>query len=104
MIEPPRPEARPHTIALHGAEIPDEYAWLQQRDDPALIPYLEAENAYAAAVMADTSALQQRLYTELRGRIKEQDLSVPVQRGPLPLLHAHRSGSPVPVGVPPTCP
>ena len=82
MIEPPRPEARPHTIALHGAAIPDEYAWLQQRDDPALIPYLEAENAYAAAVMADTSALQQRLYAELRGRIKEQDLSVPVQRGP----------------------
>ncbi|MEI8165661.1 MAG: S9 family peptidase [Chloroflexales bacterium] len=80
--QPPTPEARPHTIHIHDLSIPDEYAWLQQRDDPALIPYLEAENAYAAAVMADTGALQQQLYAELRGRIKEQDLSVPVRDGP----------------------
>lgn len=81
-LTPPRAETRPHLIDIHGEAIPDEYAWIQRRDDPALLPYLEAENAYAEAVMADTADLRARLYAELRGRIKEQDLSVPVRMGP----------------------
>jgi oligopeptidase B len=81
-LTPPAAEQRPHTITAHGYAIPDEYAWLQRRDDPAVVPYLEAENAYAEAVMADTADLRARLYAELRGRIKEQDLSVPVPSGP----------------------
>ncbi|HMQ31552.1 MAG TPA: oligopeptidase B, partial [Chloroflexaceae bacterium] len=81
-LTPPIAERRPHTISLHGETIEDEYAWLQRRDDPAVRAYLEAENAYAEAVMADTAELRGRLYAELRGRIKEQDLSVPVRDGP----------------------
>lgn len=81
-LTPPAAEQRPHTIHIHGEAIPDEYAWLQRRDDPATLAYLEAENAYAEAVMTDTGELQARLYAELRGRIKEQDLSVPVRSGP----------------------
>lgn len=79
---PPRAEARHHEIRLHGDVIVDEYAWLQQRDDPAVIAHLAAENAYAEAAMADTAALQERLFAELRGRIKESDLSVPAALGP----------------------
>jgi oligopeptidase B len=81
-IAPPVAAARPHTIQLHGETIADEYAWLQRRDDPEVLAYLEAENAYAEAAMADTAALQERLFAELRGRIKERDLSVPVAHGP----------------------
>jgi oligopeptidase B len=79
---PPRAEQRPHTIALHGDQIPDEYAWLQQKHDPAVLAYLEAENAYAEAAMADTAELRERLFAELRARVKERDLSVPTPHGP----------------------
>ncbi len=95
--EPPLAEQRPHIISMHGHEIPDEYAWLQRRDDPAVVPYLEAENAYAAAVMADTEELQRRLYTELRGRIKEQDLSVPERIGPYFYYYRTETGQQYPI-------
>jgi oligopeptidase B len=94
---PPLAEQRPYTINMHGHTIPDEYAWLQRRDDPAVVPYLEAENAYAAAVMADTEGLQRRLYAELRGRIKEQDLSVPEQIGPYLYYQRTEAGQQYPI-------
>lgn len=79
---PPVAETRHHEIRLHGDTIIDEYAWLQRKDDPAVRAYVEAENAYAEAMMADTAELQERLFAEMRGRIKESDLSVPERRGP----------------------
>lgn len=81
-LPPPAAATRPHTIHLHGDAIADEYAWLQRKDDPAVIAYLEAENAYAETVMADTAALREQLFAELRGRVKERDQSAPVQIGP----------------------
>jgi oligopeptidase B len=80
--QPPVAEARPYHRSAHGELIADEYAWLECRDDPAVHAYLEAENAYAETVLAGTARLRERLYAELRGRIKEQDLSVPVRDGP----------------------
>ncbi len=80
-VAPPRAELRPVVIHLHGDEIVDPFAWLENRDDPAVIAYLEAENAYAESVMAPAEALRQRLYTEMRGRIKEDDRTVPAPRG-----------------------
>ena len=70
-----RVECRAHT--LHGDTRIDEYFWLRDRSDPEVIAYLEAENRYTAAVMRPTEALQEQLYREMRGRIKETDLSVP---------------------------
>ncbi len=78
---PPRAEARPVVFHLHNDEIVDPFAWLENRDDPAVIAYLEAENAYAEAVLAPAEPLRARLYAEMRGRIKEDDRSVPVPRG-----------------------
>ncbi len=78
---PPRAEEHPQPIRLLEQTLIDEYAWLQQRENPAVMAYLEAENAYAEAFMADTAALREQLYAELRGRIKEQDLSVPERFG-----------------------
>jgi oligopeptidase B len=70
-----RVERRVHT--LHGETRIDDYFWLRDRSDPEVITYLEAENRYTGAVMQHTEALQERLYQEMRGRIKETDLSVP---------------------------
>jgi oligopeptidase B len=78
--EPTPPLARsvPHVHTVHGESRIDEYHWLRNREDPQVLAYLEAENRYTEAIMRRTAKLQERLYQELRGRIKEEDLSVPV--------------------------
>jgi oligopeptidase B len=65
----------------HGETVVDEYAWLREREDPDTVAYLEAENAYTAEEMAGTKALQEELFAEIRARIQETDLSVPVRKG-----------------------
>ena len=59
----------------------DEYAWLRDRNDPQTIAYLEAENRYTEAVMAPMEAVEEKLYREILGRVKETDVSAPVARG-----------------------
>jgi oligopeptidase B len=79
---PPTVEQRPHeVVAPHGHVRVDEYYWLRERDNPQVIEYLEAENAYTDAVMAGTEELQEQVFQEIRGRIQETDMSVPVRRG-----------------------
>jgi oligopeptidase B len=73
---------RPSVLRAHDDDRLDEWYWLRERDDPDVIAYLEAENAYTKAAMADTSALQENLYAEIVARIQETDLSVPVRKGP----------------------
>jgi oligopeptidase B len=76
-LTPPVAERRPHRLTIHGDTRVDEYYWLRDRDDPDVIRYLEAENAYTAAMMRHTGRLQEQLYCEMLGRIQETDLSVP---------------------------
>jgi oligopeptidase B len=66
---------------LHGDRREDDYFWLRQKSDPEVAAYLEAENAYADAVMKGTEPLQESLYREMLGRIQETDLSVPYRDG-----------------------
>jgi oligopeptidase B len=67
-------------MVKHGDTRIDEYFWLRDRNNPETIAYLEAENRYASEVMAPAAALQESLYNEILGRIKEDDLSVPVRK------------------------
>ncbi len=67
---------------LHGNVVTDNYFWLRRRENPEVIAYLQAENAYTDTMMAGTRDLQERLYQEILARIKQTDLSVPVKRGP----------------------
>lgn len=76
---PPVAPAVARTVSVHGELRDDEYFWLRERSHPDVIAYLEAENRYAGAVMRHTEPLQERLYQEMRSRIKETDLSVPEQ-------------------------
>jgi oligopeptidase B len=81
MIRPPRAEKRPRTITQHGHSRIDDYFWLRYRDDPAVRAYVDAENEHTSAKMAHTQHLREQLYTELRGRIKEDDATYPERRG-----------------------
>jgi oligopeptidase B len=91
-IEPPVARRQPRLSRYHGVELRDEYAWLRadnwqdvMRDPSALAPairaHLEAENAYTEAMLADTAELQAQLFAEMKGRIKEDDSSVPAPHG-----------------------
>ena len=90
--KPPVAQKRPVTGVRHGIARSDDYAWLRADNwrevmhDPSLLApdiraYLEAENDYAAAAMADVEALRLALFKEMRGRIKEDDSSVPASDG-----------------------
>ena len=91
-LTPPRPEKRAHNSTVHGITRSDDYHWLKADNwqevmhDPSLLPqdirdYLEAENSYHEKQMADTATLQEKLFAELKGRIKEDDSSVPAPDG-----------------------
>ncbi len=88
----------------HGRTRSDDYAWLRAANwqamfkDPTILEadiraHLEAENAYMKAAMADTEALQKKLVAEMRGRIKEDDSSVPMKEGPYAYGTAFRTGA-----------
>lgn len=62
---------------IHGHVRIDNYYWLGERDNPKVIEYLESENTFTKAVMKDTEKLQEKLYNEIVGRIKQTDMSVP---------------------------
>lgn len=83
MNEPTPPVAKkvPKVDVYHGERRVDDYFWLRDKQNPDVAAYLEAENAYADAVMAPTQGFQERLYAELLGRIQETDLSVPYREG-----------------------
>lgn len=74
---PPKAEKIPKELTLHGDTRIDPYYWLNERDNPEVIEYLKAENAYREAVMKHTEELQDKLYNEIIGRIKKTDMSVP---------------------------
>ena len=78
---PPVAKRVPTIRELHGERIEDEYDWLRAKDNPEVIAYLEAENAYTDAVMKGTEAFQDALYKEMLARIKEDDVTVPYRRG-----------------------
>ncbi len=90
---PPRAEKRSAAAVNHGITRTDHYAWLRAENwqevmrDPSVLAediraYLEAENDYLDAGMVDTKPLQERLFAEMKGRIKEDDSSVPSPDGP----------------------
>ena len=90
---PPIADKRPIVTSQHGVTLTDDYAWLRaanwqdvMRDptvlDPAIRAHLEAENAWTESALGDTKALQETLFAEMKGRIKEDDQSVPTPDGP----------------------
>ncbi len=74
---PPVAEVKPDTFVNFGQTRIDNYFWLKDKNDPQVMDYIKAENAYTQSVMESTKALQQTIYDEILGRIKEDDESYP---------------------------
>ena len=77
--KPPAARKDPHKLELHGDVRVDDYFWLKDKKNPDVIQYLEAENAYTAAVTRKTEPLREALYKEMLGRIKQTDKAVPAR-------------------------
>ena len=75
--QPPVAGRHPVEHVIHGDRRIDGYAWLRDKNDPAVIAYLNAENDYTNAILRDTEPFQEKLYQEMLGRILQTDLSVP---------------------------
>src|SRR5882724_8357922 len=78
-LTPPVARREPVESVVHGDRRVDNYGWLREKQNPEVVGYLEAENAYAAAVLEPTGEFQENLYQEMLGRIQQTDLSVPYQ-------------------------
>ncbi|KAA0021906.1 S9 family peptidase [Antrihabitans cavernicola] len=78
---PPIAKKVPHQRSHHGDTFVDEYEWLRDKDDPEVIAYLEAENAYTDAQTANLQPLREKIFDEIKSRTQETDLSVPIRIG-----------------------
>src|SRR5436853_1996436 len=105
---PPRAERDPRTATRHGVTLTDDYAWLRAENwrevmrDPARLDakirsYLTQENDYTKVALGHTEALQQTLFAEMKGRIKEDDSTVPSPDGPLAYYIRYREGGQHPI-------
>ena len=101
--QPPIAEKRPTSRLVHGVTLEDDYAWLRAENwqevlrDGSALPadiraHLEQENAYAEALLAPSAGLRETLFAELRGRIKQDDSSVPMADGPFDYYSRFREG------------
>ena len=106
----PQAEKRPHETKFHGITLSDDYHWIRADNwqeamrEPDKLPediksYLNAENDYYEASMADTKDLQKTLIAEMRGRIKEDDSSVPVKDGPYAYTWKYIEGGEHPIRI-----
>ncbi len=97
-IAAPVAEKHPYEItAKHGHKRIDNYYWLKNRDDSSVIRYLKAENQYMDTMSAHTRLLQERLFAEMKARIKEKDESSPVKDGPYFYYTRYEEGYDYPV-------
>ena len=74
-------EKKTKTTNIHGVTIVDDYFWLREKTNPAVMAHLQAENAYADSLMKHTAPLQEKLYNEMLSHIKQTDTNVPYRCG-----------------------
>lgn len=80
-LKAPVADKYPHFSTIHDTTISDDYFWLRDKENPEVIAYLKAENAYADSIMQHTEGLQDQLFEELKGRLEENDTSVAIKKG-----------------------
>lgn len=96
-IEPPAAKKIPYRLEKHGEVRVDDYYWLRERKNPEVLDYLKAENDYADAVLKPAEKLRDELFAEMKGRIKEDDSSVPFRYGGYYYYKRYEPGSEYPI-------
>ncbi|WP_259015483.1 S9 family peptidase [Emticicia fluvialis] len=96
-ITPPVAKPQPKELSVHGHTRIDEYYWLNERENPEVIAYLNAENAYLEQVMAPVKDFEEKLFQEMKSRIQEQDESVPVKEGNYFYYYRYMEGGEYPI-------
>ncbi|MBT8237780.1 MAG: S9 family peptidase [Croceitalea sp.] len=96
-LEAPKAKKIPEKLEIHGDVRIDDYYWLNNREDPEVIAYLEAENAYYNEKTAHTKAFQEELFKEMKGRIKEDDASVPYKKNGYYYYTRYETGKEYPI-------
>jgi oligopeptidase B len=96
-MNPPRAEKIKKELTLHGNTRVDNYFWLNERDNPAVLEYLNKENEYTDHILKDNKELQEKLYQEIIGRIKQTDMSVPYKENGYFYYTRHEEGKEYPV-------
>ncbi len=81
MTDAPLAKTIPTTRTHHGDTVVDPYEWMRDKEDPEVLAHLAAENAYAEARTAHLDPLRERIVAEIRGRVRETDMGVPVREG-----------------------
>lgn len=84
-------------LQIHNHTRVDAYYWMNERENPEVIDYLKHENTYANDTLAHTTDFQEKLFQEIKGRIKEQDESVPYQLGDYLYYYRHEEGQEYPI-------
>lgn len=93
----PAAPKKPHTLSRHGITRIDDYYWMRDKNNPETIQYLNAETEYLEEVMQHTKPLQERLFSEMKGRIQETDSTVPEKRGGYFHYERHEQGKQYPI-------
>lgn len=97
VMEPPTAKKMPKELSLHGDVRVDDYYWMNQREDPEVISYLERENSYYKTLTAHTKDFQEELFREMKGRIKEDDASVPYKQNGYWYITRYETGKEYPI-------
>src|SRR6185295_9942685 len=79
--QPPMAEKKTKTTNIHGTTLVDDYFWLREKTNPAVMAHLKAEDQFAETVMKPTKPLQEKLYNEMLSHIKQTDTNVPYRWG-----------------------
>jgi len=96
-IQAPDVKQIPKELTIHGDTRIDNYYWLNVRENPEVIAYLEAENSYTKAILKPTEQLQEKLFDELKSRIKEDDESVPYKENGYYYYSRYETGKEYPI-------
>ncbi|MDA8269996.1 MAG: oligopeptidase B, partial [Actinomycetota bacterium] len=96
---PPRAEETPTVLTHFEDDRVDEYYWLRDKDSPKVIELLSQENSYAKSVTSELKVLEEELFTEMKNRIKESDLSVAVRKKNYYYLSKTEEGKQYPIHV-----
>ena len=95
--EAPIAPKRPKKLSIHEDIRIDDYYWLNQREDPEVLEYLKAENEYKEKTLAHLKDFRQTLFAEMKGRIKEEDQSVPYKNNGYYYLIRYEKGGEYPI-------